>query len=136
MSSWRVVNIFFLLPCQGFIVVMGNNRELSQHSSDRLTQQLQAGRILPRGSCGFMLLLPKKTKQNTRNAHKKLKEKLMSLKNCGDWRWTLMSVTKTKQIPSGICTNSASHVLLDESLGWELPVFQRMPGHGTQCSVW
>lgn len=48
------MNIFFLLPCQCFIVVVGNIGKLSQHGSaclERLTQQLQAGNSAERIAC-------------------------------------------------------------------------------------
>lgn len=54
MSSSRVVNIFFLFPCQCFIVVVGNIGKPSQHSSaclERVTQQLQADNSAERIVC-------------------------------------------------------------------------------------
>lgn len=63
MSSSRVMNIFFLLPCQCFIAVVGNTGKLSQHSSASL-DSLNNFRLAlePRGLCVLMLLLPKKDK--------------------------------------------------------------------------
>lgn len=91
MSSSRLMNIFFLLSCQGFIAVVGDIRKLSQHSLaclQRLTQQLQAGNSAERTHV-LMLLMPKKM----------TKAKIGGFKNLWGWEgWKLMFVTKANRI--------------------------------------